>query len=204
MPVARRFRCPRLTERSGFTLSEVLVVSVVGSLLIIITATVLIPQLRMHQRLEGRSRLQERWARLNMLLDTEIQEAHNLVEIPNGLRLIICEPAEEFYTATARCTDGYLGSTTRGGTPGNDIVIEYRWNASAKTLTRTGPSIDRAGRLLPNTNDTSVVSTGVESFTVSLNKPRVNYSLTFSDPLDPDGARLTQQSSAASNQIQPH
>lgn len=202
MLTSRHFHSLNPSDKSGFTLPEVLVVSVIGTLLVIATATVFIPQLRMHQRLEGHSRLLERWARLNMLLDTEIQEAHNLEVISNGLRLIGCEPAEDFFSATTRCSDGHLGST-RGGTPGNDMVIEYRFDASAKTLTRTGPSIDRTGRLLPNTSDTSVISTGVEDFTVSLNKPRLNYTLTFSDPLDPNGARLTQQSSAASNQIQP-
>lgn len=203
MRIAHRFHLITPSSASGFTLSELLVVSVIGSLLMIIIASVFIPQLRMHQRLEGRIRLQERWARVNALLDTEIQEAHNMEQITGGLRLIGCEPATDIYTATTRCSDGYLGSTTRGATPGNDVVIEYSFNPSAKTLTRTGPSIDRSGRLLPDTSDTSVVSTGVEQFTVTLAKPRVNYTLTFSDPLDPNGARLTEQSSAASNQIQP-
>jgi type II secretory pathway component PulJ len=181
----------------GFTLVEVLVASVVGTLLIIATTTIVVPQLRMHQRLEGRTRLQERWARVQFLLDNEIQEAHTVRVNNNILELTICEPLamDEFYAINAnRCSNGGSAAT---GTPGNDATITYALDPSNQTLTRQGPSIDQRGSLVINTPSSSVLATGVLVFAPEARSQSVTYTLSFRDPADPNGATITNKSSAA-------
>jgi len=182
----------------GFTLLEVLVASSVGALLVISATSLFSPQLRIHQRLEGRTRLQERWARVNFLLDTEIQEAHRIEPIANGLRLISCNTVNDIYSAAAvngsRCTDGANAATS---TPGTDFQTDYVWNAATLTLNRTGPSINRNGSLdLANTS-THVVSTGVTVFTPAIDSQKVDYTLSFRDPASPNGPTYTEKTSAA-------
>lgn len=184
-------------DMKGFTLVEVLVASAMGALLIIATTTIFVPQLRMHQRLEGRTRLQERWARVQFLLDSEIQEAHTVRVINNMLELTICEPLamDEFYAINAnQCSNG--GSATTG-TPGNDVTITYALDQSKQTLTRDGPSIDQRGALLIDTPSSSVLTTGVLVFTPEANSQSVTYTLSFRDPADPNGSTYTNKSSAA-------
>ncbi len=180
----------------------------VGSLVIIATTTVFAPQLRMHQRLEGRSRLQERWARVQYLLDTEIQEAHNVAKIPDGLELTTCavpDNPSDTYTLPdeERCSDGATAAT---GTPGTDVTITYVLNPVTQVLSRTGPSIDRNGQLsTAGTPSTDVLSSGVLQFTLDPDpnpfNQTVQYTLSFRDPLDPMGATFTQKSSAARARI---
>ena len=98
-PTPRRRPRPLLRSDTGFTLAELAVGVAVGALLIMITITLLSTLLRTHQRLGGLSRLQERWSRVQFLIDAEIREAYRLKSIANGLQLTRCEPesAEYFY-----------------------------------------------------------------------------------------------------------
>lgn len=200
----------------GFTLVELIVAAAVGSLVIIATTTVFAPQLRMHQRLEGRTRLQERWARVQFLLDTEIQEAYSVALIPDGLQLTTCaapdEPSDTYSLAT-RCDDG---ATALTGTPGTPVTITYVYNPVTQVLSRNGPSIDCFGKLVTNSSNqgrncqrslvtltpgASILSSGILQFTPSITNQTVNYTLSFRDPLDPMGATFTQKASAARARI---
>ncbi len=158
---------PRAPRVQGFTLAEVIVASAVGALVIIATTTVFAPQLRMHQRLEGRTRLQERWARVQYLLDTEIQEAHSVAVIANGLRLTTCavpSNPSDTYSLANRCTDGTTSAT---GTPGTDVSITYVHTPGTQVLSRTGPTINRNGQLNTTSDpSTEVLTTGVVEFIV--------------------------------------
>lgn len=178
----------------GFTLIELLVVAGVGSLLIGAVATVLVSQLRVQQQMEGRNRLQERWARISFLLDQEIQEAHTVTVVANGLRLTVCEPLAvgDFYAASpSRCSDGPSGQ----GTPGNDITIEYA--LSGNVISRTGPDINAQGQLVADTFNTHALSSGVSAFTPTPQADgTVDYTLTLVDPNNPAGQSFSKSGTA--------
>ncbi len=181
---------------AGFTLVEMLVASAMGALLIVATGTIFAPQLRMHQRLEGRTRLQERWARVNFLLDTEIQEAHQVELIPNGLRLVTCKLQANIIEPDgnqAKCSDGATPDTS---SPGEDIFTDY--SLSNGSLVRSGPVIEKTGSLNMNVLEADqVVITGVTEFKPDVKAQDVTYTLSFRDPADPNGSTYTNKSSAA-------
>jgi hypothetical protein len=195
--------CHHSSSTQGFGLVELLVASAVGALVIIATTTVFVPQLRMHQRLEGRTRLQERWARLQYLLDTEIQESHSVAVIANGLQLTTCavppNPSDT-YTFISRCSDG---ATTATGTPGTDVTITYVLDPATQVLRRTGPPINRRGQLdTSSAPNPEILTTGVLEFMVpNPTNQTVQYTLAFRDPLDPKGSTYTNKSSAARARI---
>ena len=206
-PIPRRRPTPLLQTDTGFTLSELAVGVAVGALLIMITITLLSTLLRTHQRLGGLSRLQERWSRVQFLLDAEIQEAHSLQSITNGLQLISCEPEsdENFYKSSNRCSNGATPAT---GSPGHDIAICYELTPDSATssfrLQRRGPMIEVNGSLRSEGMTKScadygpqVVTTGVKEFELlEITDQNVQYSLAFRDPLDPNGSTYKKESSA--------
>lgn len=211
MRSAVRLQPNRPAPSNGFGLVELLVASAVGALLVITVTTIFVPELRLHQRLEGRIRLQERWARLHFLLDTEIQQAHTVEPISNGLRLIICEPQSdpnEPDTDGMPCSDGSANGTP--GTSGTDVTIDYVWDSGQQTLSRSGPGIDCRGGLrvggqgqdcsgttISDNSDTSVVITGVIAFSPVVTNQSVRYSISLRDPLDPNGSTFNNQASSA-------
>ena len=213
-----RFQIPiRGLSPAGVGLVELLVACTIGSMVILVSSVLLGPQLRMHQRMEGRTRLQERWARINFLLNTEIQEAHSAQTIANGLRLTTCEPLANIYVANpSRCNDGQTAGT---GTPGTDVTIDYVLNPTTEQLSRTGPGIDCFGQLVANSTNagfncerilstispsTSMLISGVLQFNPTITNQAdqtVNYTLSFRDPLHPQGSIYTNKSSAARARI---
>jgi len=116
----------------GFSLVELLVASVIGSLVVVAAAMVLGPHLRLNQRMEGYTRLQDRWMRVAFLLDTEIQKASSISVGTNSL------------TLTVPVSGGSLPST----------IIYYQ---QGTTLLRSGPTIDDNGNLQPASPTTGVV-----------------------------------------------
>jgi hypothetical protein len=195
-------RCPSplLGLGNGFTLVELAVGTAIGALVIIITTAVFAPQLRINQRLGGQMRLQERWSRVHALLNTEIQEAHRVQSLGTGLELITCEAND---ASTNRCSDGGYPTT---GSFGYDVAICYELIPDPATgtsrLQRRGPSIDQAGAL--QTQGTTqqcgdfapeVVTTGVAAFsTPTITADQVSYTISFRDPLNPNGAAIDKES----------
>lgn len=119
----------------GFTLVELLVAAVVGSITVITASMLLGPHLRMNQRMEGYNRLQERWIRTSYLLDTEIQKASNVAV--NGTTLTLTVPLS--------VNDG------SGNWNGGTTTITYKLNGDRTQLLRDGPLIDRWGDSNPST-----------------------------------------------------
>jgi Tfp pilus assembly protein PilW len=195
-----RWTSPLLGSGNGFTLVELAVGTAIGALVIIITTAVLAPQLRINQRLGGQMRLQERWSRVNTLLNTEIQEAHQVQSLGSGLELITCEAND---ASSTRCSDGGYPTT---GSFGYDVHICYELIPDSATgasrLQRRGPSIDQAGALLTQGTtqqcgafDPEVVTTGVTAFsTPTIADDEVRYTISFRDPFNPNGATIDRES----------
>lgn len=116
----------------GFGLVELLVASAVGSLVVVAAVMALGPHLRLNQRMEGYTRLQERWIRVAFLLDTEIQAASSVS------------------TATGSLTLKVPVST---GLPPSDITYYQQ----GTTLLRNGPAISASGELQPDSPTTGVL-----------------------------------------------
>lgn len=195
-----RWPSPLLGLGNGFTLVELVVGTAIGALVIILTTAVFAPQLRINQRLGGQMRLQERWSRVNVLLNTEIQEAHQVQSLGTGLKLITCEANN---ASTIRCSDGGYPTT---GSFGYDVAICYELIPDPATgtsrLQRRGPSIDQAGALLTQEStkqcsdfDPEVVTTGVTAFSMpTITADQVSYTIAFRDPLNPNGATMNKES----------
>jgi prepilin-type N-terminal cleavage/methylation domain-containing protein len=202
----RPWRTPSLQSDHGFTLVELIVGTAISALLIIITTGVLSPQLRMNQLLGGQMRLQERWSRLESLLNTEIAEAHRVERIDNRLELITCEPLDS--GSSNRCSDGDPASSATGS-PGYDVAICSALvpepASGTSSLQRSGPMINVDGSLSSQRATKScadftaeVVTTGVTAFSAPEITPfKVTYAISLRDPFDPNGSSYTKESSAS-------
>lgn len=150
---------PLLPRQGGFTLVELLVVSVLGSVVTIAAAQVLISHLRASVATEGMLRVQDTWSRVQFLLDQEIQEAERITA--SGSTLTLTMPTLEGITDT----------------------ITYSLNAG--NLIRNGPNINAAdGSLLPGTSSTDTLVGNVTEFEPEANTANrtVTYTLNIRDP----------------------
>ena len=200
-PARRPWRTPALQSDHGFTLVELVVGTAISALLIIITTGVLSPQLRMNRLLGGQMRLQERWSRVESLLNTEIAEAHRVQSTGNVLELITCEPLDS--GSSHRCSDGEPGS------PGYDVSICYELlpepASGTSRIQRRGPMIEVDGALTSQGATRScadftaeVVTNGVTAFSApEPTAPTVTYTISLRDPLDPNGSSYTKESTAS-------
>ena len=205
-PPQRPWPSPLLRSDTGFTLVELAVGTAIGALVIVITTAVFAPQLRVHQRLGGQLRLQERWSRVRFLLNTEIAEAHSVRSIGSGLELITCEPLAPGNASSARCSDGASPAT---GSPGYDIATCYELvpdqASGTSSLQRRGPMIEVNGALRTQgairscaDQAAEVVTTGVTTFSAPAITPlKVTYAISLRDPLDPNGSSYTKESTAS-------
>ena len=203
-PPQRPCPSPLLRSHTGFTLVELAVGTAISALVIVITTAVFAPQLRVHQRLGGQLRLQERWSRLESLLNTEIAEAHRVQPIGNGLELTTCEPLDS--ASSKRCSDGASSAT---GSPGYDVATCYELvpepASGTSLLQRRGPMIEVDGALRTQGATRScadqtaeVVTTGVTTFSAPEITPlKVTYAISLRDPLDPNGSSYTKESTAS-------
>lgn len=144
----------------GFSLVELLVVSVLGSIITIAAAQVLIGHIRSSVSTEAMLRAQDTWSRLQFLLDQEIQEA-------------------ESFSAT--------GTTLTLTMPNvNGVVDTITYTLSGTDLTRTGPNINTTnGALMPGTSQEAILVGNVTEFAPVLsgtNNRTVTYTLNIRDP----------------------
>ena len=159
---ARSAPARRRSHAGGFGLAELLVASAVGGLVVVAAVMTLGPHLRLNQRMEGYTRLQERWIRVAFLLDTEIQAASSVSTATGSLTLIV--PVS---TAT--------GSTT-------STITYYQ---QGTTLLRDGPAISASGELQPDSPTTVVlvidgVATG--GFMPVVDQGNTKYTINLIDP----------------------
>ena len=159
----------------GFTLPELLIVSVIGSVLLIGAAELILAHVRTTTKIEGKLRSQDVWTRIQFLLDQEIQES-----------------------ACSAASSGELILTLPPcGDPASP-TITYRVQNSK--LVRIGPAINSAdGTLLLKGGAMSdVVAGNVSAFVPSSPDGKtVSYKLNI---LDPSGFRFTGEGKASSAQ----
>jgi prepilin-type N-terminal cleavage/methylation domain-containing protein len=169
---------PLRRNQQGYTLVELLMVVVIGSVLMIGTASMLIAHIQSSARMEGLMRLQEAWSRIQYLLDQEIQEAR-------------LEPGSP---ASVTCSSLTLKVPNPTGSDGQ---ITYSRSTDG-VLKRSGPSVNADGTLnFSLLADNEIVMRGVTSFCPTTSDGRVTYTLGLSDPSgvtyqnqsNPSGAR---------------
>lgn len=148
------------SANQGFTLVELLVVSVLGSVVMIAAVQALIGHIRASAVTEAMLRSQDTWSRLQFLLDQEIQEAESLTAAGSTL------------TLTMPLVNG-----------SRDSII---YTLSGTNLQRTGPNINAgSGALIPGTTGTATVVGNISEFTPLLsgsNNRIVTYTLNIQDP----------------------
>jgi len=153
-------RPPGPAASQGFSLSEVLIAVVVGSVLMSGAVSMLISHIGTTARFEALIRLQDGWSRVQFLLDQEIQEA-------------IGTPT------TVSCTSLSLEIPDSSG--GSDTVT---YALSGTTLSRNGPQVSADDGTIVEGSEPSdqVVMTGVTSFCPTSDSGEVDYTLALSDP----------------------
>jgi prepilin-type N-terminal cleavage/methylation domain-containing protein len=166
----------------GFTLIELLVTLSIGSVLAIGTVFTLNEHFRTTSLLQARNRLQDHWARVNLLLETEIAEADTITT--DGT----CGGVNSLLTLNVRSAD-QVNSTA---------AIRYAVNGNGD-LVRCGPPVAANGALdFAATATTSRLVPNAQ-FQVQLpGSPPTGrlptYTLTLTDP--PSGTTYANQGSA--------
>lgn len=178
MRSALRFASRRqLRPSAAFTLTELLVAALVSSLTVVVAVQILGPQLRGNQKMEGYMRLQERWARVAYLLDTEVQKAR-------GCRPGITAGAAGQCGITVGTNSLTFYAPISTGTAGAAVgAITYRQVGTQ--LLRDGPTINDWGQLNPATSlSGELVLDGVAagSFLPAVSSTTVNYTIDLTDP----------------------
>lgn len=140
----------------GFSLTEMLIATVAGVLLLGTLITVLLSYVRSRERLEAQMRLQDDWGKLQFLLDREIQEA---------------TPVTAASSVSASCNVGTGSVRLSLEVPGNSNRIVYYTTANGNQLRRCGPVISSNGDLGATVSDALVLD-GVVSFTVDSSDPQ--------------------------------
>ncbi len=196
---------PRLLRsKTGFTLVELAVGTTIGALVIVITTAVFAPLLRLNQRLDSQIRLQERWSRVNAILNFEIKEAYDFKSAGNRYVLSICEPLNFGSPSKSPCPN----FTAHDNQYGYDVEICYELvppeaPSGTASLTRRGPMVEPDGSLRAQERETSceefapeVVAYGVTTFSMQEETTnKYNYNISFRDPLNPNGPTLNKTSS---------
>lgn len=159
----------------GFTLPELLIVSVIGGILLVSAAELILAHVRTSTRIEGKLRAQDVWTRVQFLLEQEIQES-------------ACSNASG---STLTLTLPPCGEAT-------SPTITY--SLQGTNLIRTGPTIDSAnGSLILNgATSTDTVASNVSAFSPSTADGRnVAYQLNI---LDPSGFSFSSEGKSSSAQ----
>lgn len=179
MPMRTIRRAP--VQINGYSLIELLTVVLIGSVLMIGTATLLITHIRASAKMEATMRLQEAWSRVQFLLDQEIREAR----------------VESNSPSTVNCSSLTLKIPNPSG--GSDGSVVYS-KTSDNTLTRSGPAVNADGTLdFSSSSDTATVIKGVTSFCPNVSAGRVSYSMTLSDVTGVSYQNKSQPSGARSS-----
>lgn len=150
----------------GFTLTELLIVSVVGVVLISSLALLILSYTRSRERIEAITRLQDQWGRVQFLLDQEIQEARattiSSVTVPSSC------PSQASSAAVLVLSPP-------------DVSLPIIYYRSSDMLRRCGAQVDVNG-LLTSTVSDRLILRNVSAFSVDLSdseSPR--YTLTLTD-----------------------
>lgn len=151
-----------LLHQRGFTLPELVVVVVIGSVLMISTASMLISHMQSSAKMEALMRLQEAWSRVQYLLDQEIKEGRISTTLP---------------TKTS-CNNSI--SLTVPNPMGSDGQITYSHSADG-VLKRSGPGVNANGTLDFANLKNETVMRGVTSFCSTNSDGMVSYTMELQD-----------------------
>ena len=142
----------------GYTLTELMIAAMVGSVLMMGAVSMIISHTRTAARSEALIRLQDGWSRVQFLLDQEIQEARGTPTIASCSSRSVDVPNDSGVLQTIACS------------------------LSGTTLNRTGPRVLATGRLDNSVTDSNqVVMTGVTSFCPTNDSGEINYTLALRD-----------------------
>lgn len=161
----------------GFSLTELLVAISIGSIVIVGAAQMLIGHIKSSANTEAMMRAQDTWARIQHLIDQDIQEAECLSTSTDNKTLTIELPPCDNST--------------------NKKII---YTLDNEELTRTGPSIQSDGTLNTSISPASeTVATHVSLFTVSVDQTRAPGSSAIAtykfNTVDPTGFTFSSQKS---------
>ncbi len=153
-----RLRLRPVARARGFTLVELLITGAIIGVIFAAGSSVMVSQIRASSVQESVRRLQDHWGRVNYLLESEINESASAAVVANT-SLTLTLPAGQ--------------------------TITYSFDASTRTLTRTGPPINDDGTLnltAGTANVTSDLLSDVDAFSPSLiNSREPAYVMTLAD-----------------------
>lgn len=145
-----------MKSSSGFSLTELIIASAIGSIGVVLAAQSLIAHLRLSVRAEALMRSQDIWSRIYHLIDQDIQEARCIaVNTSTKVLTLTMSPCQVTSpsTVTYSLSNGYL---QRVGPPVSPVDGTLDLSAAAITAPVAGnisefnPSINTAGNLSVN------------------------------------------------------
>ena len=143
---------------AGFTLVELLVATVMGSLLTMATSDLLLSHMRSSARLEGTQRMRQDWSRVTHFIESEVALSERVISDPTRINLQQCSTpinTEDFRFALEIRRDLPLSIYYIASNPNPSITLN-----GDRSLYRCGPGIDRNGNYtdLINSNTSSTVN----------------------------------------------
>lgn len=143
---------------TGFTLVELLVAALMGSLLTIATSDLLLSHMRSSARLEGTQRMRQDWSRVTHFIESEVALSERVISDPARINLEQCSipiAPEDFRFALEIRRDLPLAIYYITSNPDPSITL-----VGDRSLYRCGPGIDRNGYYtdLISSNTSSIVN----------------------------------------------
>jgi len=158
----------RLHVRPGFTLTELLIITVLAGLMMMALVAVVVGHVRSRGKMEAVMKLQDDWTRVQFLLDQDIEES----------------------IESSSASAGTLNLKVAGT---NQPISYY---LSGSNLMRSGPTVTVTGELSPTATSVDLVAERVTSFVVTLEDTRPSYTLTLTDPTGASYTNGTQPTGA--------
>lgn len=141
---------------SGFTLTELMIASAIGSIVVVLAAQSLIAHLRLSARSEAMMRAQDIWSRIYHLIDQDIQEA-SCIAVNTSTKVLTLTMSSCEMTNPSKVTYSLSnGSLQRVGPPVSPTDGTLDLSAAAITAQVAGnisefsPSLNTAGNLSVN------------------------------------------------------
>lgn len=186
---------PSLPPRihGAFTLSELLVATALGLIVVAAAGSVFISHIRTTTVQTVQLRFQNDWARVSNLIETEVAEGASLTAAAGAG----CGAGNRLFTINVPVIAG----TTEAPT---DITISY--NQVGNNLHRCGPPINADGTLNPTppaniTEWDRLLLTNAVLTVNALNNRRLEYNLTLTDPNPPAFSAPFQRTFPAAGQF---
>lgn len=160
---------------NGFTLVELLVTTIVGSLLAFAGVSIYVQSLRASVRVIQAQQLRDQWARIALLMNADIAESCSATAAGSTLTLRVIPG---FANQASIQPDAVIAACAAS----NNTIV---YTAANGSLTRTGPAINANGTLnFANTATNQVLADNATQFTpVAPTLFTPSFQLTLSGPL---------------------